>query len=175
MSILGHFRKSNEACGCRWTKVLHSMEMLLVRERSNDLGRDRDLDWEYEHIKECARIAKVLAVHRRLDPELAACAVIVQNIGRILKGRSDNHAESGYLPAKQLFTTLRCFTQKEIDLLCTAVRNHSKKERIDGPLDELAKDADIYVRYLKGSELVRPYDLRRLKAVQADLLKPVKK
>lgn len=175
MSILGHFRKSGEATGCRWTKVLHSMEMLLVRERMSSIGRDRDLDWEYEHMRECARVAKVLAAHRRLDPELAACAVIVQNIGRVLKGRTDNHAEAGYLPAKQLFTSLRCFSAKEIEQLATAVRNHSKKERVDGPLDELAKDADIYVRYLKGSEIVRPYDLRRLRAVQADLLRPVKR
>jgi uncharacterized protein len=151
------------------------MEMLLVRERASSVGRDRDLDWEYEHMRECARVARVLAAHRRLDPELAACAATVQNIGRVLKGRSDSHAEAGYLPAKQLFTSLRCFTAKEVEILATAVRNHSRKERIDGPMDELTKDADIYVRYLKGSEISRPYDVRRLKAVQADLLKPVKK
>jgi uncharacterized protein len=175
MSILGHFRKTSEAGKLRLPRVLHAMEMMLVKEQGSDIDRDRDLDWEYEHMQECSRIAKALAPRRGIDPELAACAVAVQNIARILNGRTENHAESGYHPAKQLFESLGCFTPREIEQMAVSVRNHSKKDMVHTPFDELAKDVDVYVRWVKGSEIARPYDQRRLGVVQADLLKGKKR
>lgn len=175
MSILDHFRKPPDAGKNRLPKVLHSMETLLVQQRSNDVERDRDLDWEYEHMQQCSRIAKALAPKRGIDPDLAACAVAVQNIGRVLEGRTESHAEAGYLPAKELFTSLGCFTPKEIEMMATSVRHHSKKDRIDSDFDELAKDVDVYVRWVTGSEITRPYDHRRLVTVQVDMSKVSKR
>lgn len=175
MTILALFKKPPEAQKHRLQKVLHAMELLLVKERASDIERDRDLDWEYEHMNECVRIARTLAAHRNIDPDLAASAVAVQNIGRILKGRTENHAEAGYEPAKQLLASLQCFSDKEIEQIATSVRNHSHKDRVDNPLSELAKDVDIYVRYTSGSEVIRPHDVCRLNTVQVDLKRPVGK
>ena len=36
-------------------------------------------------------------------------------------------------------------------------------------LDELAKDVDVYARYLQGSEISRPGDLMRLRRVRLEL------
>ena len=149
--------------------VMHAMERLLVQQEGKDIERDRELDWEYDHLRESVRYAKMVAVRRKLDPDLAACAVAVQNIGRITFGRTEGHAELGYEPAKKLLTALGCFTLEEVMQLAAAVRNHSHKERGDRPLDELAKDVDIYVRYLQGQELTEQCEHQRLSRITMEL------
>lgn len=175
MSIFQRFKKPPEAQKHRLPKVLHAMEMLLVEHRGSDVDRDRDLDWEYEHMNESVRYAKMLAVRRKLDPDLAGCAAAVQNIGRISVGRTEGHAEAGYEPATRLFFSLGCFTPTEIRQLATTVRNHSHKDRVDAPLDELAKDVDVYVRYVQGEEFVTPHELRRLAKIKLEFQTKVNK
>ena len=169
VSLLQRLKKAGEPQKQRLPKVLHAMEMMLVEQRTSDLERDRDLDWEYEHMNDSIRYAKMLALRRKLDPDLAACSVAVQNIGRITTGKTEGHAEAGYEPAKRLLTGLGCFTPAEVEQLASAVRNHSRKERIDSPLDELAKDVDVYVRYVLGSEPTTDYEIRRLSTIKLEL------
>lgn len=169
MSLLGRFKKSTDPEKQRLPKVLRAMESLLVEQRQSDLERDRDLDWEYEHMREAIRYAKMLAIRRKLDPELAACALAVQNIGRITSGKTEGHAEAGYTPARRLLVALGCFTPAEVEQLATSVRNHSRKERTDSALDEMAKDVDTYVRYAQGHEVTGPHELCRLSTVMLEL------
>lgn len=151
------------------------METLLVEQQNgSNLERDRDLDWEYEHMNDSVKYAKMLALRRKIDPDLAACAVAAQNIGRITTGRTDGHAESGYERSRHLFLALGCFTPAEVEKLAAAVRSHSHKDRLDSPLDELAKDVDIYVRYVHGEEFTAPHELRRLSAIKLELQKKMK-
>lgn len=158
----------------RLPRVIHAMEAFIVEQQSRNLDRDRDLDWEYEHIKESTHWAKILAMHRKMDPDLAACAVATQNIGRIATGRTDGHAEAGYDVSKRLFTALGCFTPAEVHQLASAIKNHSRKDVIDAPMDELAKDVDVYVRYLQGEELSTIDELKRLSAIRLELQKSIR-
>jgi len=153
----------------RLPRVLHAMETLIMNEQVKHLERDRELDFEYDHIREAVRYAKTLALKRKLDVDLAGTVAALQNIGRIVSGRDDGHAEAGYIPTKDLLRKLSCFSDKEVELVATAVRNHSRKEEIDAPLDELAKDADIYARYCQGQQFSQSRDLARLNRLRVEL------
>jgi len=153
----------------RLPRVLRAMETLIMDEQVKDVERDVELDHEYDHIREAVKHAKLLAAKRRIDPELAGVVAAMQNIGRIVTGKSEGHAEAGYVPTKQLLARLGGFTDKELELIAVAVRNHSRKAEKDGPLDELTKDADIYTRYLQAHEFARPADLERLKRIRSEL------
>ena len=57
-------------------------------------------------------------------------------------------------------------TSTEIDIICTAIHNHSNKERIDSEYDELLKDVDVFQHCIynllisvKNHELKRYNDL----------------
>jgi len=173
MSFLHRLMRSAQPHKQRLPKVLHAMETILVEQRISDLERDRDLDWEFEHMNDAVYYAKMLALRRKLDPDLAGCAVAAQNIGRVSTGKTEGHAEAGYEPARRLFLGLGCFTPAEVEQLATAVRNHSLKERRDSPLDELAKDVDVYVRYVHGHEFTVEDELRRLSAIRLELQQKV--
>lgn len=169
MSLLSHFGKHPEPQKPRLPRVLHAMEMLLIDQKGADLDRDCGLDWEYEHMHNAAKYAKMLAAHRKLDPDLAACAAAAQNIGRLTTGRTEGHAEAGYESARRLFLGLGCFTPAEVEQLSMAVKNHSRKDRVDSKLDELEKDVDIYVRYVHGIQFTASHELRRLSAIKLEL------
>ncbi|MEN6521891.1 MAG: metal-dependent phosphohydrolase [Armatimonadota bacterium] len=174
MSLLQRFRKESDEHKQRLPKVLHAMEVLFIEQRCFDVDRDRDLDWEYEHMNDSVKYGRILAKHRNLSADLAACAVALQNIGRISTGKSEGHAESGYEPAKSFLAALKCFTQHEIEQIASAVKNHSRKDHVDAPLDELSKDVDIYVRYIHGDEFKMDHEHRRLSAILLEFRKKAK-
>lgn len=105
--------------------------------------RDETPDWERMHMASSARLAWLLAEERGLDPELAACACSVHDYGRILTGKQARHAEAGYEPVKVFLKSLSLFTEEEIEVIALAVKNHSRKSVVDGPIDEIVKDADV--------------------------------
>jgi uncharacterized protein len=153
----------------RLPRVLHAMETLIMNEQVKHLERDQGLDSEYDHIREAVRYARMLALKRKIDIDLAGTVAAVQNIGRIVTGKDEGHAEAGYLPAKSLLKKLSCFSEKEIEQVAVAVRNQSRKEEIDAPLDELAKDADIYARYCQGQQFSQSRDLARFNRLRVEL------
>ena len=44
--------------------------------------RDETLNWERMHMASCARLGYLLALERGADPDLAACACAIHDIGR---------------------------------------------------------------------------------------------
>ncbi|MDO8589181.1 MAG: HD domain-containing protein [Armatimonadota bacterium] len=166
MSILQLLRKPAQD---RLPRVLRAMETLIMNEQVKHTERDRELDYEYDHIREAVKYAKSLALKRKIDPDIAGTVAAVQNIASIVTGRNEDHADAGYYPAKEFLKTLDCFSAKEIEQIAVAVRNHSRKSEKDAPLDELAKDADIYARYCQGHEFSRPHDLARLSRLRIEL------
>lgn len=173
MSLLQRLKRTLQPPKQRLPHVLRAVQMLLVEQQTRDVDRDRDLDWEYEHIEQAVTYAKMLAVRRKLDPDFAACAAAAQNIGRIVFGKSEGHAETGYELARRLYAAVGCFTPVEVEQLAASVRNHSHKDKVDSPLDELGKDVDVYVRYVQGHEFTAPHELRRLSAIRLELQRKV--
>lgn len=112
--------------------------------------RDETLTWECIHMASSARCAWLLAMERGVDPELAACAAAVHDFGRILTGKQKDHAEMGYEPVKVFLKETGKFTEEEIEIIATAVKNHSQKTITDSPMEEIVKDADVIDCYQLG-------------------------
>lgn len=126
--------------------------------------RETSVDWEKIHMISCGRLGYMLAKKRGEDPELASCACLVHDYGRIITGVHNNHAEEGYIPVRVLLRKLE-FGNEEIDIISNAVRNHSKKSEIGGTIEEIVKDADVLDYYYYRSSLSRPDMVARLKVL----------
>jgi hypothetical protein len=61
---------------------------------------------------------------------------------------TENHAAHGAVLARQILEELSLTTENEIDLICSAIRNHSSKATTHSPFDEILKDADVLQHYL---------------------------
>lgn len=118
--------------------------------------RDETLHWERIHLASSARIAKDMAVQRGANPELAAIATALHDMGRIVTGKQKDHAHQGSEPARELLEQLNLFSEEEIQLLTTAVYNHSDKDYIGTDIEEIVKDADVVDCFEFGMELPRP-------------------
>lgn len=117
--------------------------------------RDYPIEWEKVHISSCAKIGYLLAGERNVDPELAAAACACHDYGRIITGKQSGHAEAGYESIQVLLRKSGLYSAHEIEMIATAVKNHSKKSEVGSPLEEIVKDADVLDFYQYG------YDMRR--------------
>lgn len=117
--------------------------------------RDYPIEWEKVHISSCAKIGYLLARERNVDPELAAAACACHDYGRIITGKQSGHAEAGYESIQVLLRKSGLYSANEIEMIATAVKNHSKKSEVGSPLEEIVKDADVLDFYQYG------YDMRR--------------
>ena len=123
--------------------------------------RDEPFHWERVHLASCARIAKDMAVERGCDPELAAIAAAIHDIGRIVTGKQAGHAPAGEQPARWLLEKLKLFTEEEIRTISLAVAHHSDKSVVGPLIEEIVKDADVVDCYEYGLELPRPEQKQR--------------
>jgi uncharacterized protein len=134
-------------------KVLKLQEALLqlIKEQEGCLAeRDETLDWERIHMASCAKLGWLMAEEQGVDTQLAACACSIHDIGRILTGKQEGHAQAGYEPALTFLRKTELFSSDEIELLATAVGNHSKKSEIGHPIEEIVKNADVVDCYQYG-------------------------
>ncbi len=129
-----------------------SREVLRFLEEQNKLDRAREvsLTWERIHSIGSARVASLLAARRGVDVELSYAAGALHDFGRFVTGKQANHAEDGYEPAKEFLRSLNLFSGEETEEICRAVKNHSRKEVVGTPLEEITKDADVLDCYYLG-------------------------
>ena len=139
------------------------------KQAEHGMERDYPLAWERIHMASCSKLGQLLAVKRRVDPEMAAIACTLHDYGRIVTGKQVNHAPNGYLPLKALLQEYGLFTAGEIEILAQAAKNHSNKQEIGTPLEEIVKDADVLDCHQYGQTLERPEQRARLAAVLAEL------
>lgn len=124
--------------------------------------RSHFIDWERVHIVSCAKIGYMMAEKRGVDPTLAAAACACHDYGRIITGKQTGHAEAGYIPVQEFLKKTGLFDDDEIAQIAAAVKNHSKKEEVGTPLEEIVKDADVLDFYQYGYDMARKSQQDRL-------------
>lgn len=123
--------------------------------------RDETLNWERMHMASCARLGWLLALERGEDPELAACACAIHDIGRVVTGRQAGHAAAGLEPARAFLTAAGLFSAGEVEELAQAVARHSDKSVTGTPMEEIVKDSDVVDCFQYGLPFARPEQERR--------------
>jgi uncharacterized protein len=106
-----------------------------------------------------SQLAKLLAMHRAIDPELAGIAAALHDIGIVKTKKHEGHAEAGEKYVYEFMekynvesgTKLASVTKGELEKIVKAIVNHSDKEtNSNDPFVELLKDVDSLDGYLHG-------------------------
>jgi uncharacterized protein len=153
----------------RCYRVSRELLKFLNEQDTFDLKRDVSLTWERIHSLGSGRIASLLAAKRGVDVEVSYSAGALHDFGRFVTGKQENHAEKGYEPVKGFLKSLNIFSEKEIEEVALAVKNHSRKEIAGTPLEEIAKDCDILDCYYLGLQPKKEAHLKRFAALQKEL------
>jgi len=137
-------------------------------ENSNQ-ERDISLNWERIHMVSCATVGRMIALARGVDSELAAIACSVHDYGRIITGRQHDHANAGYKPLRIFLEECNYCSSEEIELIAEAARNHSMKDEVGTPIEEVVKDADVFDCYQYGLLLEREEQKKRLEVILREI------
>lgn len=146
--------------------------------KMTDEGREIPVRWCVMHMYSCTQLAKLLALRRGINSELAGMAAALHDITIIYTGRSENHAELSIKYVYEFIDRLNSGTwsniskvsQEEADILIRAITRHSRKSEDSGDnLTELLKDVDTLDRYLHGVKESREDYIKRCNRVLVEL------
>jgi uncharacterized protein len=154
------------------------LKMLLADMKDlTDEGRDFPIRWHIMHMYSSSQLAKILAIHRGIEPELAGIAAALHDIGAVMTKKHEGHAVAA---EKYVFEFLKKYndgsraklpiiTQEEMDKIAKAILKHSEKETDShDPFIELLKDVDSLDRYFHGVKTEGAH-LDRCKRVMREL------
>ena len=124
----------------------------------------------YIHLYGVSEASALLARRRGLSVAIAAVAGMLHDIYTYRTGLQALHAPSGAEDARVILRDLGLFSQEQQLTIHSAILRHSDKERVDGPYDELLKDADVLQHYLHDPTKSFPGPVaRRIHAVATEL------
>jgi len=107
----------------------------------------------FVHLYGVSSICSLLALKRGLNAELCAIAGMLHDISSYKIGYSVDHSKLGSIEARKILNETNYFNEKEINIICKAISNHSDKHNVDSVYDEILKDADVLQHYLYNTSL----------------------
>ena len=135
----------------------------------SDEGRDFPIRWNIMHMYSTSQLAKLLAIRRGLDPELAGIAAALHDIAVVTTKRNEGHAQ---LAEKYIDDFIEAYngkagakgaplTEEDRDQIVRAVAQHSDKVTDSGdPFVELLRDVDSLDRCLHGIKMEEAHVVR---------------
>lgn len=158
------------------------LKLLLEKAKEQaEIDRDQPLEWSIMHMYSCSQLAKLLAIKRDLNPEIAGIAGAIHDLAIIETGIFKDH---GLLGAKLVRDFLQNYNnkfgleygivnEKELSIIIEATIHHSDKiAYTNNDYVELIKDVDSFDRYLHGKETYDFY-VERTNRVLKDLNFPL--
>ena len=122
------------------------------------------------HLHGVALAAAVLAKKRGEDAELAVMAGLMHDLHAYRSGSYDDHERLGADCARKLLAKLAITTPEETEIICSAIRHHGSKAVVDGPMDEILKDADVIDHSLSDpTKEVKEHEKERYAKLCAEL------
>lgn len=111
-----------------------------------ELNRMEDADKRISavnHLYGVSLAATMIAKKRGMDPEIAAMAAMMHDLAAYKSGSYDDHAHKGAELARGILAELALTDEQETEMICSAIYHHDDKLIVDGPMDEVLKDADV--------------------------------
>ena len=105
-------------------------------------GNEKEAN-QIAHLHGVALAAAMLAKKRGEDAELATMAGLLHDMYAYKSGSYDDHAHLGADYARKILNKLEITTDEETEIICHAIYHHNSKDAVDGPFDEILKDADV--------------------------------
>ncbi len=104
------------------------------------------------HSLQVSTLCQMIAINKHLDIELAMIIGLFHDFSQFINHSSFDHSSrSQMLLSPHLQDD---FSIQEQQIICTAIKNHSDKQRIDDPYSELVKDADILAQYFNEPDII---------------------
>ena len=102
----------------------------------------------YVHLYGVSQACTMIAMKRNDNVELATIAGMLHDIYSYDTMDRIDHAHNGAVMAYDLLRKMDIFDENEIDIICSAIYNHSDKHITHSAFDEILKDADVFQHYL---------------------------
>lgn len=141
-------------------RVNKIMTMLFEEMRTfSDNERDLPIVWNVMHMYSSSQLAKIIALNRGMDMELASIAAAIHDIAVIVTKKTDGHAQKAEMYVRDIIDKYNnkwredssFITKEEENMIVNAITKHSDKETYSkDPFVELLKDVDSIDRYLHG-------------------------
>ncbi len=142
-------------------RVCHLQAMLFNEwKKLNNENRDLPIEWNVMHMYTSAQLAKLLAIKRNIDPELASLTATLHDIAVVMSGKHERHGERAEPYIRDAVNRYNMIVEPELaisreeeDSFIEVVRVHSNKNDFsENKLAELLKDVDCVDRYLNAVE-----------------------
>lgn len=121
----------------------------VVYEMISGLPKERQQK-AYVHLFGTAQTAGLIALRRGLDAELAQICGLLHDYYKFQSDIDEDHAGKGADAVMPILAKTGLFSVCEIGNITRAIANHSDKENVGLPLDEVLKDADIFQHILQN-------------------------
>ena len=95
------------------------------------------------HLYGVSLAATMIAKKRGQDPEIASMAAMLHDLHAYKTGSYDDHAHKGADLAGEILREVAITNEAETEAICSAIYHHDDKLVVDGPMDEVLKDADV--------------------------------
>ena len=105
------------------------------------------------HMFEAETLCILLAHKRSLNEEYASIIGLLHDLSIAIDCNDFGHASRSSMLAKKMLSEHGGFTEEEINLITTAITNHSTKEVVQDPYSECIKDADVLAHVMNQDVL----------------------
>lgn len=107
----------------------------------------------YDHLFGVSSLCGYLAKKRNLDIELSMIIGLLHDYSTYILLSSFDHANRSAMLANKLLEDLS-FSNDDISIITTAIKNHSMKNIIHDEYSEMIKDADVLHQYLSQKDAI---------------------
>lgn len=127
----------------------------------SDEKREIPLVWSIMHMHTSTQLAKILAIKKNLDPELAGLVCVFHDVYTLLTGEYRDHGVKAEHYVREIVDEYNkrwgiksgIISEEEVSVIVDAVAVHSDKQKSsDNPYTELLRDIDSLDAYLNGME-----------------------
>jgi uncharacterized protein len=124
----------------------------------------------YIHLYGVSATCGLFALKRGLNVELCEIAGMLHDISSYKTGCSVDHARLSSIEARVILNEIDCFSDEEIDIICSSILSHSNKQDIDNPYNEILKDADVLQHYLYNTSFpIKENEMDRMNVLFEEL------
>ena len=105
---------------------------------------DKEFRFNYmSHMNSVSQFCALIALKRGENVELATMAGLLHDFYTFQTLDAENYAEKGAVLAREVLNKLKVATDDEVNLICSAMHNHSSKGSTYSAFDEVLIDADV--------------------------------
>lgn len=130
----------------------------IVDNEIKKIQTEEERKFAYIHTYGVAQLAAFFAIKRKLPVELCCIAAMLHDISIYsLNCTYKDHGVKSATLARQILEEVKQFEEEEIQVITHAIALHSnKRERHDGDIAELLKDADVAQHYFYNVNIPLP-------------------